>query len=226
MVWRRSTRARSPPASRSLAYCSASWIAPRSSSRWPSGVVGRRERAGARSRGRRRSHLRRPWRSWRPARPPSRRAWIRQPRPGWSRTSPAHLHGWLGWRQSPSAGADLQGWLICRPKTGRRTRPTARRVSSRPHAPTCATDSLDQRSCRTTRLCRREASTHGQAEQRTRSEPAALDPESVQQFRWGSKAVAGANGLVKTHGRMGGLACPSGGAPAGWLSSLSGRSRG
>jgi hypothetical protein len=30
MVWRRSTRARSPAASRSLAYYSASWIAPRS----------------------------------------------------------------------------------------------------------------------------------------------------------------------------------------------------
>jgi hypothetical protein len=45
-------------------------------------------------------------------------------------------------------------------------------------------------------------------------------PEIVQQFRWGSKAVAGANGLVKTHGRMGGLACPRGGAPAGWLSSV------
>jgi hypothetical protein len=86
-------------------------------SRWPSG--GTPDGAGARSRGRRRSHLHRPWRSWRPARPPSRWAWIRQPRAGWCRTSSAHLRGWLGWRQSPLAGTDLPGSLVCRPRTGR-----------------------------------------------------------------------------------------------------------
>jgi hypothetical protein len=114
-VWRRSTRARSPAASRSLVYCS-SWIAPRSPRGGPRGTP---DGAGARSRGRRRSHLHRPWRSWRPARPPSRWAWIRQSRAGWCRTSPAHLRRWLGWRQSPLAGTDLPGSLVCRPRTGR-----------------------------------------------------------------------------------------------------------
>ena len=81
-------------------------------SRWPSG--GTPDGAGARSRGRRRYHHHRPWRSWRPAPPPSRRAWIRQPRAGWCRTSPTHFRGWLGWRQSPSPGSGLQDWLVCR----------------------------------------------------------------------------------------------------------------
>jgi hypothetical protein len=165
MVWRRSTRVRSPAASRSLAYCSASWIAPRSSSRWPSGGG---------------------WTS----------------RAGWCRTSPAHLRGWLGWRQSPSAGAGLQGWLVCRPKTGRRTR--ARRTPSQlaPFTLQCA-----HRLAGSVWL-----SNHSPAVAklshvgRPNSELDASLPRSIpiaSAVLLGSKALVGANGLVTTSGRVG-----------------------
>jgi hypothetical protein len=80
MVWRRSTRARSLQV---LGVLLGELDRP--SVPFEVALGGTPDRAGARSCGRRRSHLHRPWRSWRPARPPSRWAWIRQPRAGWCR---------------------------------------------------------------------------------------------------------------------------------------------
>jgi hypothetical protein len=110
MVWRRSTRARSPTV-QVHGVLLGELDRPPVILEVPLGGVGPPDRAGARSRGRRRSHLRRPRRSWRPARPPSRGS-----DPSTATRMVPNIAGsppWVAWwQESPSPGAGLQGWLI------------------------------------------------------------------------------------------------------------------